>query len=232
MNEKFFKILPLLGIGFVVLLMFFTSKPAEQNTQLKNVLNSKAPSNPATQNANNSNNLQGNQNMQKTQMQLPTQVIDVNKTYYAKFETNLGNFKIKLYAKEAPLTVNNFVYLAQNKYYDGLIFHRVIKDFMIQGGDPIGSGSGGPGYKFGDEQSGKKIVKGSLAMANAGPNTNGSQFFIVTAASTPWLDGKHTNFGEVVEGLDIVEKMSLVKTGQNDRPVENITITKLEIITE
>ena len=232
MNEKFFKILPLLGIGFVVLLMFFTSKPAEQNTQLKNVLNSKAPSNPATQNANNSNNLQGNQNMQKTQMQLPTQVIDVNKTYYAKFETNLGNFKIKLYAKEAPLTVNNFVYLAQNKYYDGLIFHRVIKDFMIQGGDPLGSGSGGPGYKFGDEQSGKKIVKGSLAMANAGPNTNGSQFFIVTAASTPWLDGKHTNFGEVVEGLDIVEKMSLVKTGQNDRPVENITITKLEIITE
>ena len=232
MNEKFFKILPLLGIGFVVLLMFFTSKPAEQNTQLKNVLNSQAPSNPATQNANNSNNLQGNQNMQKTQMQLPTQVIDVNKTYYAKFETNLGNFKIKLYAKEAPLTVNNFVYLAQNKYYDGLIFHRVIKDFMIQGGDPLGSGSGGPGYKFGDEQSGKKIVKGSLAMANAGPNTNGSQFFIVTAASTPWLDGKHTNFGEVVEGLDIVEKMSLVKTGQNDRPVENITITKLEIITE
>ena len=232
MNEKFFKILPLLGIGFVVLLMFFTSKPAEQNTQLKNVLNSKAPSNPATQNANNSNNLQGNQNMQKTQMQLPTQVIDVNKTYYAKFETNLGNFKIKLYAKEAPLTVNNFVYLAQNKYYDGLIFHRVIKDFMVQGGDPLGSGSGGPGYKFGDEQSGKKIVKGSLAMANAGPNTNGSQFFIVTAASTPWLDGKHTNFGEVVEGLDIVEKMSLVKTGQNDRPVENITITKLEIITE
>jgi cyclophilin family peptidyl-prolyl cis-trans isomerase len=232
MNEKFFKILPLLGIGFVVLLMFLTSKPTESNTQLKSVLNSQATSNPATQNTNNSNNLQGNQNMQKTQMPLPTQVIDVNKTYYAKFETNLGNFKIKLHAKEAPLTVNNFVYLAQNKYYDGLIFHRIIKDFMIQGGDPLGSGSGGPGYKFGDEQSGKKLVKGSLAMANAGPNTNGSQFFIVTAASTPWLDGKHTNFGEVVEGLDVVEKMSLVKTGQNDRPVENITINKLDIITE
>jgi len=232
MNEKFFKILPLLGIGFVVLLMFFTSKPPESNTQLKSVLNSQATSNPTTQNANNSNNLQGNQNMQKTQMSLPTQVIDVNKTYYAKFETNLGSFKIKLFTKEAPLTVNNFVYLAQNKFYDGLIFHRIIKDFMIQGGDPLGSGSGGPGYKFGDEQSGKKLVKGSLAMANAGPNTNGSQFFIVTAASTPWLDGKHTNFGEVVEGLDVVEKMSLVKTGQNDRPIENITITKLDIITE
>ena len=232
MNEKFFKILPLLGIAFVVLLMFITSKPTESNTQLKSVLNSQTTSNPATQNTNNSNNLQGNQNMQKTQMSLPTQVIDVNKTYYAKFETNLGSFKIKLFAKEAPLTVNNFVYLAQNKYYDGLIFHRIIKDFMIQGGDPLGSGTGGPGYKFGDEQSGKKLVKGSLAMANAGPNTNGSQFFIVTAASTPWLDGKHTNFGEVVEGLDIVEKMSLVKTGQNDRPVENITISKLEIITE
>ena len=103
---------------------------------------------------------------------------------------------------------------------------------MIQGGDPLGSGTGGPGYKFGDEQSGKKLVKGSLAMANAGPNTNGSQFFIVTAASTPYLDGKHTNFGEVVEGLDVVEKISLVKTGQNDRPVENVTITKLDIITE
>ena len=232
MNEKFFKILPLLGIAFVVLLMFITSKPTESNSQLKSVLNSQATSNPATQNTNNSNNLQGNQNMQKTQMPLPTQVIDVNKTYYAKFETNLGSFKIKLFAKEAPLTVNNFVYLAQNKYYDGIIFHRIIKDFMIQGGDPLGSGTGGPGYKFGDEQSGKKLVKGSLAMANAGPNTNGSQFFIVTAASTPYLDGKHTNFGEVVEGLDVVEKISLVKTGQNDRPVENVTITKLDIITE
>jgi cyclophilin family peptidyl-prolyl cis-trans isomerase len=103
---------------------------------------------------------------------------------------------------------------------------------MIQGGDPLGNGTGGPGYSFPDEQSGKKLVKGSLAMANAGPNTNGSQFFIVTAESTPWLDGKHTNFGEVVEGMDVVLKIGNTKTTTGDRPAENILITNVEIITE
>lgn len=230
MNEKFFKVLPLLGILLVIILYFVTKTPAENNKELKNVLNSSSTN--GSNNVNNSNNLESNQNMEKTKMPLPTQVVDNSKTYYAVFNTSQGNFKIKLFAKEAPLAVNNFVYLAQNKFYDGLIFHRVIKDFMIQGGDPIGNGTGGPGYSFPDEQSGKKLVKGSLAMANAGPNTNGSQFFIVTAESTPWLDGKHTNFGEVVEGLDIVTKIENTKTGNNDRPVENILINSVQIITE
>ncbi len=226
MNEKFLKFLPLLGIVMVIVLLYVTSTPQENNKDLKNILN-----NSTTQPVN-SNNLESNPNMQKTQMPLPTQTIDPTKNYFAKFETSQGSFKIKLYAKEAPLAVNNFIYLANNKYFDGLIFHRVIKDFMIQGGDPLGNGTGGPGYSFPDEQSGKKLVRGSLAMANAGPNTNGSQFFIVTADSTPWLDGKHTNFGEVSEGLDIVLKIGNTKTGTGDRPVENILISKVEIITE
>ena len=225
MNEKFLRILPLIGIVLVIIVLYLTKSPQENNQALKQVLNSQ----PNQQVNAPSNNLESNQNMQKTKMPLPTQIIDVNKTYFAKVTTNQGSFKIKLFAKEAPLAVNNFVYLANNKFYDGLIFHRVIKDFMIQGGDPIGNGTGGPGYSFPDEQSGKKLVKGSLAMANAGPNTNGSQFFIVTAESTPWLDGKHTNFGEVVEGLDVVLKIGSTKTAAGDRPVENITITQVEI---
>ena len=111
-----------------------------------------------------------------------------------------------------------------------MVFHRIIKDFMIQGGDPIGNGTGGPGYRFQDEKSDHKLVKGSLAMANSGPNTNGSQFFVVTAKETPWLDGKHTNFGEVIEGMDIVDKIGTVKTGANDRPVSDVVINTIEIL--
>jgi len=231
MNDKFLKILPLIGIVLVVAILYLTKPIENNNSDLKKVL-TQQNTEPQNSNPTNINNLESNPNMQKTKMPLPTQVIDTNKTYLAKFETNQGSFKIKLFAKEAPLAVNNFVYLANNKFYDGLIFHRVIKDFMIQGGDPIGNGTGGPGYSFPDEQSGKKLVKGSLAMANAGPNTNGSQFFIVTAQSTPWLDGKHTNFGEVVEGMEIVEKISNIKVGANDRPSENVLISKVEIINQ
>jgi cyclophilin family peptidyl-prolyl cis-trans isomerase len=163
---------------------------------------------------------------------------------YANFITDRGTIVVKLEEEKVPMTVANFVGLAEGKFqpfdtikfespfYNGLKFHRVIANFMIQGGDPLGNGTGGPGYSFPDEQSGKKLVRGSLAMANAGPNTNGSQFFIVTADSTPWLDGKHTNFGEVSEGLDIVLKIGNTKTGTGDRPVENILISKVEIITE
>jgi len=228
MNDKFLKILPLIGIVLVVIILFATKKPEPTNQDLKKVISEQ---NKGSSNSNpvESNKLESNQNMQKTKMPLPSQIIDTNKTYFAQIETSQGKFKVKLYAKEAPLTVNNFVYLANSKYFDGLIFHRVIKDFMIQGGDPIGNGTGGPGYSFPDEQSGKKLVKGSLAMANAGPNTNGSQFFIVTAESTPWLDGKHTNFGEVIEGMDVVNKIGNTKTGNGDRPVENIVIKKVEI---
>lgn len=150
--------------------------------------------------------------------------------YKVVLQTSLGNITIDLFEKESPKTVNNFVSLAKDGFYDGLTFHRIIKDFMIQGGDPSGDGTGGPGYKFEDEFNTKKLVKGSLAMANAGPNTNGSQFFIVTTESTPWLDGRHTNFGQVTEGMDIVDKISLVATGANDRPVTPVTIDKVEVL--
>ncbi|MCC7350469.1 MAG: peptidylprolyl isomerase [Phycisphaerales bacterium] len=132
--------------------------------------------------------------------------IDVNKTYVATFETARGKIVCELFAKDAPKTVNNFVFLAREGFYDGTTFHRVIQDFMVQGGDPNATGRGGPGYKFDDEIDGNphRFQVGSLAMANAGPNTNGSQFFI-TRVVTDWLDGKHTIFGQVLEGQDVVE---------------------------
>lgn len=150
--------------------------------------------------------------------------------YKVMLQTSLGNITIDLFEKESPKTVNNFVSLAKDGFYDGLTFHRIIKDFMIQGGDPVGNGTGGPGYKFEDEFNDIKLVKGSLAMANAGPNTNGSQFFIVTTESTPWLDGRHTNFGQVIEGMEVVNKISLVATGENDKPLTPVTIDKVEIL--
>lgn len=136
----------------------------------------------------------------------PDMQIDAKKNYKATIETPRGNIVIELYAQHAPKTVNNFVFLAKEGYYDGLLFHRVISDFMIQGGDPTGTGRGGPGYKFEDETKGNpnKHGTGSLSMANAGPNTNGSQFFI-THAPQPHLDGKHTVFGKVVEGQKVVD---------------------------
>jgi peptidyl-prolyl cis-trans isomerase B (cyclophilin B) len=132
--------------------------------------------------------------------------IDPNKTYTATFSTTRGDIVAELFAKDAPKTVNNFVFLAREKFYDGTKFHRVLADFMIQGGDPTGSGSGGPGYRFEDEvkNNPRKHKVGSLSMANAGPNTNGSQFFI-THVVTQWLDGKHTVFGQVTKGQDIVD---------------------------
>ena len=120
----------------------------------------------------------------------------------ATMETNHGTIELELYPDDAPKTVDNFVKLAEDGFYDGVIFHRVIEGFMIQGGDPTGTGSGGPGYQFEDEANDHRVVRGALAMANAGPNTNGSQFFIVTAEAAPWLDGKHTVFGEVTDGMD------------------------------
>lgn len=167
---------------------------------------------------------------EETQMsEAPEMQIDVNKEYYAAIETNLGNIKIKFFTKDAPKTVNNFVALARKGFYDGVIFHRVIKDFMIQGGDPEGTGRGGPGYRFEDELNPNLHLKGSLSMANAGPNTNGSQFFIVTAQSTPHLDGLHTVFGEVTEGMDTVEKIGAAETAPGDRPVNDVKMTKVTI---
>lgn len=143
--------------------------------------------------------------------------------------TSKGDIRIKFHPEDAPKTVANFVKLTEDGFYDGLIFHRVIDGFMIQTGCPKGDGTGGPGYTFEDEINDHKIVKGSVAMANSGPDTNGSQFFIVTDRPQPHLDGKHTNFGEVVEGMDVVEEIASVETGPRDKPVEDITIESIDL---
>src|SRR5664279_2877720 len=136
----------------------------------------------------------------------------------ATLHTNHGAIAVELFDDDAPKTVENFTKLARDGFYDGVSFHRVISDFMIQGGDPTGTGSGGPGYQFEDEFNDRKVERGALAMANAGPNTNGSQFFIVTADACPWLDGKHTVFGRVTSGMDVVSAIDQVETGPGDRP--------------
>jgi peptidyl-prolyl cis-trans isomerase B (cyclophilin B) len=138
----------------------------------------------------------------------------------ATLNTSHGEIVIDLFDDDAPKTVENFRRLAGDGFYDGLIFHRIIRDFMIQGGCPEGTGTGGPGYTFEDEINDHKIVRGALAMANAGPNTNGSQFFIVTTAEAPWLDGKHTVFGEITSGMDVVDKIEGLPTDGSDRPEE------------
>ena len=138
--------------------------------------------------------------------------------------TSKGAIEFELFDDDAPKTVENFLKLAREGFYDGVIFHRVIPDFMIQGGDPTGTGRGGPGYQFEDEFNDNKVVRGAFAMANAGPNTNGSQFFIVTAEATPWLDGKHTVFGRVTNGMDVVDEIESVDTDANDKPRDEIRI--------
>ena len=145
----------------------------------------------------------------------------------ATLHTNHGAIELELFPDDAHETVANFRKLAGDGFYDGVVFHRVIPDFMIQGGDPTGTGSGGPGYTFDDEPNNRRVVRGALAMANAGPNTNGSQFFIVTADACPWLDGKHTVFGRVVTGMDVVDDISSAKTDANDRPLDPVTIERV-----
>ena len=146
-----------------------------------------------------------------------------------KMNTTAGTIELELFDDDAPKTVENFRKLSADGFYDGVIFHRVIPDFMIQGGDPDGTGRGGPGYTFEDEINDHKIVRGALAMANAGPNTNGSQFFIVTIDQASWLDGKHTVFGEVTAGLDTVDALEAVKTGAGDRPVDPPVIESIDL---
>jgi peptidyl-prolyl cis-trans isomerase B (cyclophilin B) len=147
----------------------------------------------------------------------------------ATMHTNHGPIELELFDDDAPKTVENFKKLAADGFYDGVIFHRVIPDFMIQGGDPTGTGTGGPGYTFEDEFNDNKIVRGALAMANAGPNTNGSQFFIVTTEAAPWLDGKHTVFGRVVSGMEAVDAIEGLPTGPRDRPNEDALIERIEL---
>jgi cyclophilin family peptidyl-prolyl cis-trans isomerase len=147
----------------------------------------------------------------------------------ATLHTNHGAIQLELFSEDAPATVDNFTRLSREGFYDGLIFHRVIEGFMIQGGCPKGDGTGWPGYNFDDEENEHRVVRGALAMANAGPNTNGSQFFIVTADECPWLDGKHTVFGRVSAGMDVADEISKVDRDEQDKPLEPVVMERVEI---
>jgi cyclophilin family peptidyl-prolyl cis-trans isomerase len=148
----------------------------------------------------------------------------------ATLQTNHGAIELELFPDDAPKTVENFTKLARDGFYDGVIFHRVIPDFMIQGGDPTGTGSGGPGYSFEDEINDRKVERAALAMANAGPNTNGSQFFIVTTESAPWLDGKHTVFGRVTNGMEVVDRISELPRDARDKPRDDVVIERIVLL--
>ena len=160
----------------------------------------------------------------------PPMSIDTTQEIVATFGTSQGSFRVRLLPAQAPITVNNFVFLAQEGFYDGLIFHRVMEDFMVQGGDPTGGGTGGPGYRFQDEFSPALSfdAPGKLAMANAGPSTNGSQFFITTVP-TPHLQGKHTIFGEVIDGQNVVDRISRVPTDRHNRPLQQVVIQRIDL---
>ena len=147
----------------------------------------------------------------------------------ATMHTSKGTIEIELFDEDAPKTVENFRKLSADGFYDGVMFHRIIPDFMIQGGDPDGTGTGGPGYTFEDEFNDHKIVRGALAMANAGLNTNGSQFFLVTVAEAPWLDGKHTVFGRITGGMDVVDAIEAMETDARDRPLDPPKIERVEL---
>lgn len=155
--------------------------------------------------------------------------IDASKRYTATMDTSMGTLVIALDAINAPLTVNNFVFLALNHYYEGVIFHRIINGFMCQGGDPTGTGTGGPGYKFNDEPVKQRYQLGSVAMANAGPNTNGSQFFLISGASGVGLPPQYNHFGQIVKGLEVLDAMQAVQTARGDRPLTDVVINKVTI---
>ena len=159
----------------------------------------------------------------------PEMGIDPSKRYSATLETSLGTIVVALDAVNAPATVNNFVFLALHHYYDGVVFHRIINGFMCQGGDPTGTGTGGPGYRFKDEPVKQRYQLGSVAMANAGPDTNGSQFFLISGASGVGLPPQYNHFGQIVKGMDVLEKMQSVKTARGDRPVEDVVINSVAV---
>ncbi len=172
----------------------------------------------------------------KTYSSPPAMTIDQNQQYIATIETNMGTMTAELFAKDAPKTVNNFVFLAREGYYDGVKFHRIIKDFMAQTGDPTGTGGGGPGYKFEDEKNSRNYERGTLAMANSGPNTNGSQFFICHADLSSRLPKNYTIFGKLTSGLDVLDKIASVPvkpgaTGEPSSPTQDVVIKKVTIQT-
>ena len=155
--------------------------------------------------------------------------LDPAKTYTAVIKTNFGPFTVEFYPEDAPNTVNNFVSLAKDGYYDNTPFHRIIAGFVIQGGDPTGTGAGGPGYRFNDEPIAKDYTKGTLAMANAGPNTNGSQFFIVSGAHGVTLPPNYSIFGKLIDGFEVLSQLEKVRTGSGDRPVDDVVIESVTI---
>lgn len=177
-----------------------------------------------------------------TNTSIQSNTMNANQTSFSSLQkavlhTSMGDITVELATDDAPKTVENFLKLTRDDFYNGTKFHRVIADFMIQGGDPNSKdedvstwGMGGPGYAFEDEINSQKLVRGSLAMANSGPDTNGSQFFIVTAESTPWLDGKHTNFGRVIEGMDVVLTIEKAQTVENDRPATDVVLESVEVV--
>ena len=170
-------------------------------------------------------------NNQYAKQGAPKFALEGSKTYTATFETTMGKVEAELYTDTAPMTVNNFVFLAREGFYDGAIFHRIIPGFVVQGGDPTGTGTGGPGYKFRDEDipAHRSYEKGTLAMANSGPNTNGSQFFICLENLTGKLPKNYTIFGKVTAGMDVVDGMARVPTDRGDRPTQEIAMTRVSV---
>lgn len=196
------------------------------------------PSDQAGHNTNQESEQQVEESVTNQDNQINTQEImsEGNKT--VRLTTNKGDITIELFADKAPETVGYFIKHTEEGLYDGTRFHRVIADFMIQGGDPLSRdeaarsmwGTGGPDYKFNDEPNDVALEQGVIAMANAGPNTNGSQFFIITAEATPWLQGKHTGFGRVIDGMDVVNVINSVETAPNDQPLEDVVVEKVEVL--
>lgn len=243
MNKKKLLVIPIFAL--VLVLSACTTPVEPENNNLdsdrfgySNQIESNNQINQNNNSTNNSINIDNNNSISNKNMRTLNGHEDLAKEYSkAVINTSLGNITVELYGDESPVTVNNFLNLAKEGFYNSTRFHRVIKDFMIQGGDPNSKdkdsmtwGTGSPGYKFQDEFNSYKLVEGSLAMANSGPNTNGSQFFIVTAPETPWLDGMHTNFGKVVEGMDIVKEIEHTETGQRDIPVEPIFVNSIKLV--
>ncbi len=218
----------IIAVAFLMLIIA-CAQPAKQSDVLENVSKSVEEVDQAQSNAEKAESAVAE--AENTSEEVEKLEVEENMNTIVELETTMGTMKIKLYDDKAPKTVKNFKDLVGKGFYDGTIFHRVIKDFMIQGGDPTGTGSGGPGYKIPDEFGPglKHSKKGILSMANAGPNSGGSQFFI-TLVATPWLDGKHAIFGELVEGMDVLDKIGSTPTGSGDRPKTEVKIIKARIV--
>jgi cyclophilin family peptidyl-prolyl cis-trans isomerase len=230
-----------IAVAIISLTACTTTKPTivDENTTSSHTTSNNKPIEKTQKINKNTNNKQSTMTNPRTTINDNLELKDLSAEFsQAKIKTNLGDITLKLYGEDSPLTVNNFLNLAESGFYNGTKFHRIISDFMIQGGDPNSKddakkaiwGTGGPDYRFKDEFNAHPLVRGSFAMANSGPATNGSQFFIVTKDATSWLDGKHTNFGEVVEGMEVVEAIEAVKTDPTDKPLENITIESIELL--